>query len=176
MSFFDLTGFAGRIRVALLGCLLLQGAAAYAIPTSHKKNQKQVPKDVRLPITVHKMSRAGDIKQRVVFKRIFRGQVGQTNVFHYQGWKVTIAPMGNQGPFVLQLDPRLEVSLSHRGDFVGRLKLKGRFVPYREAYLFEGQEAQVFTTAGKERFHVQAGFAAARPTTSITLKKGSKSP
>lgn len=160
---------------SLAFCTVLAAASlaevAAALPTTRTKQQKQVAKDVRLPIIVHKMGRSGEIMQRVVFKRIFRGSVGQTNVFHYQGWKVTIAPAAGKTPFVLQLDPRLTVTLSHKGDHVGKLTLAGRFVAYRDAYLFEGQSTKTFVSAGGERYQVQAGFAAARPSTSITLKK-----
>lgn len=144
---------------------------AGALPTTRTKQQKQVAKDVRLPIIVHKMGRSGEIMQRVMVKRIFRGTVGQTNVFHYQGWKITIAPATGKTPFVLQLEPRLSVTLSHKGDHVGKLILAGRFVAYRNAYLFEGQSTKTFVSASGVRYQVQAGFAAARPTTSITLKK-----
>lgn len=155
----------------LVLALCAAAPVANALPTSRTKQQKQVAKDVRLPIIVHKMGRSGEILQRVIFKRIFRGSVGQTNVFHYQGWKITIAPAAGKTPFVLQLDPRLTVTLSHKGDHVGKLTLDGRFVAYRNAYLFEGQSTKIFVSAGGVRYQVQAGFAAARPTTSITLKK-----
>lgn len=156
---------------AMAAALMLPASLAEALPTSRKKNQKPVPKDVRLPIIIHKMGKSGEIMQRVVFKRIFRGSIGQTNVFHFRGWKIAIAPQGGKTPFVLQLDPRLRVQLSYKGDFVGKLNLEGRFVPYRGAYLFEGQSTQTFTSAGGVRYQVAAGFPAARPSTSISLKK-----